>query len=228
MEIFLDSAKIQELQIASEKWPWIKGITTNPSLLAKSGVSDIFGFYVKICRLFPHRPVSFQVTSSHYRSMEKEARSIRENLSQKLSAEDLKQVTIKLPATEDGFRLCKHLSGQGVKTNITLVFTLPQALLAAECGATFCSCFLGRWDDKEQDPQAGLKKVAEMQTAYEKYGYSTKLLAASIRSLEHIHGLSLLGVPAATVPYSTIEQMPKHELTDAGVHRFEDDSSAFA
>ncbi|GAB4013529.1 MAG: fructose-6-phosphate aldolase [Bdellovibrio sp.] len=205
MEFFLDTGIVDEIKIAA-KWGIVDGVTTNPSLIAKSGRSqkDVI---TEICSIIDG-PISAEVISLDTAGMLKEARElckIHEN------------VVIKLPLTVDGISACKILSSDGIKTNVTLCFSANQAILAAKVGATYISPFIGRLDDLGQD---GTQLIEEIRTIYDNYGFTTKILAASIRHPLHVRDVALVGADVATMPLKAMEQLFKHPLTDRGLEQF--------
>ncbi len=205
MEIFLDSAEIDEIK----KWNTtglIDGVTTNPSLIAKSG-RNILETIAEICDLV-EGSVSAEVTATDYKAMLTEAA--------KLGA-IAPNVTIKLPLTLDGLTACKQLSDQGICVNVTLCFSAAQALLAAKAGASYISPFIGRLDDIGMN---GLDLIEEIITIYQNYDFSTKILAASIRHPIHVVDCAKMGADVATLPSKTLEQLYHHPLTDHGLQNF--------
>ncbi len=203
MQFFLDTANIQEIQELSE-YGIIDGVTTNPSILAKAG-EDIFKLIKNICNIVPG-DVSVEVASTEYQEMIEEG----ERLS--LIAEN---IVIKLPTTWDGIKACKYFSSKGQKTNLTLCFSVTQALVAAKAGATYISPFIGRIDDSGHN---GLNLIEEIATAYDNYPtLQTKILAASIRHTQHLREVALLGADVATMPAKVIKDLLKHPMTDIGL-----------
>ncbi|HEX2922723.1 MAG TPA: fructose-6-phosphate aldolase [Chloroflexota bacterium] len=209
MELFVDSADIREIEEAVG-WGIISGVTTNPSLIAKEGKVDFKTVVQQICNMV-QGPTSAEVISLDTEGMLKEAREI---------ATWSPHVVIKIPMTWDGIRAAKVLSREGVKTNVTLVFSPNQALLAGLAGATYVSPFLGRLDDAGHD---GMSVVGEIVEIYRKQGIQTKVLAASIRHPLHIVQAAKIGADVATVPFKVLKMMVKHPLTDAGIARFLED-----
>ncbi|MBO8140138.1 MAG: fructose-6-phosphate aldolase [Thermosipho sp. (in: Bacteria)] len=208
MKIFLDTANIEQIKKGVE-WGIVDGVTTNPTLISKEGKP--FEETIKeICQIV-QGPVSAEVISLDWEGMVKEAR--------KLSKID-EHVVIKIPMTPDGIKAVKILSSEGIKTNVTLVFSANQALLAAKAGATYVSPFVGRLDDIAND---GIKLLEEIMTIYENYGIETEIIAASIRHPMHVLEAAMIGVDIATVPFSVLEKMFKHSLTDVGIKRFLED-----
>lgn len=208
MRFFLDTADLQEITTLSQTG-MIDGITTNPSLIAKSG-ADFLERIEEISALIPG-PISAEVTATDYETMLKEAYKL---------ADIAENVVIKLPLTSDGLRACIELTQDDIETNVTLCFSASQALLAAKAGATYISPFLGRLDDIGQN---GVKLVQDIRTVYDNYGYNTQILAASIRSIEHVEQSALAGADAATIPTKIFSQLYQHDLTDKGLSIFADD-----
>jgi transaldolase len=205
MQLFLDTANVEEVRTAAG-WGVISGVTTNPSLVAKEG-KDFREVVKEICAIVKG-PTSAEVTVMETEAMIRQAKEI--------SQWD-NHVVIKLPLTENGIAACKELSAAGIKTNVTLCFSVNQAILAANAGATYVSPFVGRLDDIKED---GMALVADIRKAYDNYDYKTKLLAASIRSAEHARKAALVGADAATVPFKVLREMFRHPLTDAGIEKF--------
>ena len=205
MKFFVDTADIKEIRELAATG-LIDGVTTNPSLVAKSGrpFKDVIA---EICSVVPG-PVSAEVAATDFGGMMAEAAV--------LSA-IAKNVTIKVPLTWDGLRACKALSDKGQKVNITLCFTSNQALLAAKAGATFISPFLGRLDDIGHD---GMDLIRDIRTVYNNYHFKTEILAASMRTPLHVRQASLIGADVATMPPALIKSLTKHPLTDAGLAAF--------
>jgi transaldolase len=205
MKFFVDTADIKEIRELAATG-LIDGVTTNPSLVAKSGrpFKDVIA---EICSVVPG-PVSAEVAATDFDGMMAEAAV--------LSA-IAKNVTIKVPLTWDGLRACKALSDKGQKVNVTLCFTSNQALLAAKAGATFISPFLGRLDDIGHD---GMDLIRDIRTVYNNYHFKTEILAASMRTPLHVRQASLIGADVATMPPALIKSLTKHPLTDAGLAAF--------
>lgn len=213
MKLFLDTANIQEIRDLLPT-QMIDGITTNPSLIAKSG-QDIKAVIKEICQLLPHGPVSAEVTAMDYETMMREAEILR-----KLGD----NVAIKVPLTIDGLRACHALSHDGTMVNVTLCFTTNQALLAAKAGAMFISPFMGRLDDMSDD---GIQLIQDIATLYDNYyEFDTQILAASIRSPLHIKQASLVGADVATIPAKLLKAMYEHPKTDEGLAAFSKDWAA--
>ena len=207
MKIFLDTANVDQVaEIAA--WGVLDGVTTNPSLVAKEG-KDFKEVVLKMCELVPC--VSAQVTGTTVEEMIAQGEEY---------ASWHKHVVVKVPMTVDGLKVLKHLSSKKIKTNVTLVFSVEQAVLAAKNGATIVSPFVGRLDDKGID---GMKVVEDILTAFRHYGFATEVLVASVRSVEHVHRSLLLGAHIATMPHKVVLELVKHELTDVGLQKFQDD-----
>lgn len=208
MKIFIDSAEVAELKTLAQTG-LVDGVTTNPSLIAKSG-ANIFESLKTICETIPG-PISAEVVASDYEGMLKEGRKLR-------TIAD--NITVKVPLTPDGLRVCKALSDEGSPVNVTLCFSAVQALLAAKAGATFISPFLGRLDDGGQD---GMELIREIRAIYDNYAYQTQILAASIRSAMHVRDAAIAGADCATIPPAVFKSLYKHHLTDAGLEAFAKD-----
>ena len=209
MKIFVDTAIIDEIKKASS-FGILKGVTTNPSLIAKSGksVKDVIKEITKIV----DGPISAEVDEADCDTMVKQGREY---------AKMHPNIVIKLPLTIDGIAACRKLTDEGIKTNVTLVFSVSQALLAMEAGATFVSPFLGRMDDAGFD---ATKLIQDIVNVRDYYGYETEIIAASIRNVEHLNIAMLAGSDIATVPLKIIEKMYEHPLTTAGLKIFADAS----
>ncbi|MGC8820047.1 MAG: fructose-6-phosphate aldolase [Fervidobacterium sp.] len=212
MRIFLDTANIDEIRQGIE-WGIVDGVTTNPTLIAKEGV-DFEKRIKEICQLV-QGPVSAEVISLNWEEMVEEAR--------KLSSID-EHVVVKIPMTPDGIRAVKVLSAEGIKTNVTLVFSANQALLAAKAGATYVSPFIGRIDDNGND---GLKLLEEIVQIYSNYGFETEVIAASVRHPMHVVEAAMIGVDIATIPFDVLKKMFVHPLTDVGIKRFLQDWESY-
>jgi transaldolase len=205
LRLFIDSANIEEVRQAAEMGI-ISGVTTNPSLVAREG-RDFRQVVMEICQLV-NGPVSAEVISLEAPGMVQEAIDI---------AAWSPNVVIKVPMTVEGLKAVRHLTAKGIKTNVTLVFSSNQALLAARSGATYVSPFVGRLDDISCD---GCDVVAETAAIFDMHDIDTQIIAASIRHPLHVTRAALAGADIATVPYAVLLQMVKHPLTDAGVARF--------
>lgn len=211
MKFFIDTAEVSEIAALKETG-LLDGVTTNPSLIAQSG-RDFKEVIAEICALVDG-PVSAEVASTEYDGMIREAAI--------LSA-IAKNVVIKLPLTMDGLKACKTLTDKGVKTNVTLCFSATQALLAAKVGATYISPFIGRLDDMNID---GMELIEEIRTIYDNYGYMTEILAASIRSVNHVKDAAIAGADVSTIPPAVVRKLAGHPLTDKGLAAFVKDWAA--
>ena len=205
MQLFIDSADVAELRAAADSG-LIDGVTTNPSLIAKSG-RNMKEAIAEICAIIPG-PVSAEAVATDVEGMLAEGRYL---------ARIASNVVVKLPLTENGLRACSILSGEGTKVNVTLCFSAVQAMLAAKAGAYFISPFIGRLDDKGVD---GMQLIRDIRTVYDNYGYETNILAASIRTPEHVKQCALAGADCATLPPKIFAELYKHELTDSGIAAF--------
>ena len=205
MKFFVDSANIEEIA-ELKNLGLADGVTTNPSLILKAGRN--FQLIAKdICELI-EGPVSLEVSSSSIDQMRAEAEKLRV-----IS----KNVVVKLPMTWNGLKVCQDLANSGIKVNMTLCFTANQAILAAKAGAEFVSPFVGRLDDTKID---GVGLIKEIRTIYDNYSFRTKILAASIRSLEHIKNCAIAGAEAVTAPPAILRELVSHPLTDKGLEIF--------
>ncbi len=205
MKFFVDTADVHDIAELAEAG-FIDGVTTNPSLVAKSG-RPFTEVITAICDLTPG-PVSAEVVATDYDGMLAEGRKL---------AEIAKNVAVKLPLTWDGLRVCRVLSDEGVAVNVTLCFSANQALMAAKAGAAFISPFIGRLDDINID---GMELIEEIRTIYDNYMFDTEILAASIRSPNHVKLSALAGADVATLPPSVLRSLVKHPLTDKGLAAF--------
>ncbi len=206
MKFFVDTADVAEIQALS-RLGLLDGVTTNPSLIAKSG-RDFKEVIAEICKIVPG-PVSAEVAATDTEGMLREGRILRE-----IAA----NVTIKVPLTWDGLIACRTLVGEGTMVNVTLCFSANQALLAAKAGATFVSPFIGRLDDMGLD---GMQLIREIRAIYDNYSdLSTQILAASIRTGNHVKEAALAGADVATVPAAILQALVKHPLTDKGLEQF--------
>jgi transaldolase len=205
MKIFLDTADVKAIrEIAT--LGIVDGVTTNPTLIAREG-RDFWEVLHEICQIVDG-PISAEVISLDSEGMLREARRL---------AQVHQNIVIKVPLTREGLKATKVLSGEGIRTNMTLVFSSPQALLAAKAGATYVSPFVGRLDDMGA---VGMDLVREIVTIYENYDYPTQVIVASIRNPLHVIEAALAGAHVATIPPSVIEQLLRHPLTDLGIERF--------
>lgn len=209
MEFFVDTAVISEIKHLKEIG-LIDGVTTNPSLILKSG-RDFKEVIEEICDLLPGKPISAEVASTSYNEMVKEGEKL---------AKIAKNVIVKLPLTIDGLKACKYFSDKGIRTNITLCFSANQALLAAKAGATYISPFVGRLDDISQ---VGMELISQIRTIYDNYEFETKILVASIRNPIHVLDSAIIGADVATIPYNVILQLANHPLTESGLKKFIED-----
>jgi transaldolase len=208
MKFFIDTADIGEIKSAMEMG-MVDGVTTNPTLISKTG-RPFMEVAKEIVELVPG-PVSLEVVSLDTRGMVDEARKLA-----KLG----KNVVIKIPMTVEGLKAVKILSEEGIKTNVTLVFSPLQAILAAKAGATYVSPFVGRLDDIGHN---GMKLVEQIVKIYKNYNFKTEVIVASIRHPQHVLQSALIGADIATIPYKVIKQLAKHPLTDVGLERFLED-----
>lgn len=212
MKFFIDTANLDQIRDAQDLGV-LDGVTTNPSLMAKEGITghdNILKHYVDICNIVDG-DVSAEVISTDFEGMVREGEAL---------AELHEQIVIKLPMIKDGVKACKYFSDKGIKTNVTLVFSPGQALLAAKAGATYVSPFIGRLDDISTD---GLNLIAEIRHIYDNYDFATEILAASVRHTMHIIDCAKLGADVMTGPLSAIEGLLKHPLTDSGLAKFLED-----
>ncbi|WP_431135541.1 fructose-6-phosphate aldolase [Psychroserpens mesophilus] len=209
MKFFIDTANLDQIKEAQDMGI-LDGVTTNPSLMAKEGITghdNIMKHYVNICNIV-NGDVSAEVISTDFDGMVREGEAL---------AKLHDQIVIKLPMIKDGIKACKYFSDKGIKTNVTLVFSPGQALLAAKAGATYVSPFIGRLDDISTD---GLNLIAEIRMIYDNYGFDTEILAASVRHTMHVIDCAKLGADVMTGPLSSIVGLLKHPLTDIGLEKF--------
>ncbi len=206
MKFFIDTANIAEITEAVGLGV-IDGVTTNPSLVSKEN-REFKGLIAEICSIVDG-PVSAEAVSLDAPGM------VAEGL--ELAAINKDKVVVKLPMTKDGLKACKQLTGMGIKTNVTLVFSPSQALLAAKAGATFVSPFVGRLDDISH---IGMDLVEQIVTIYTNYGFPTEIIVASIRNPNHVVEAAMMGAHVATIPFSVIEALTRHPLTDIGIQKF--------
>lgn len=205
MKFFVDTAIIEEIRELNDLG-LVDGVTTNPSLILKSG-RDIIDVTKEICSLV-NGPVSAEVTANDFDGMMRQA-----DILSKIA----ENICIKLPLTWDGLKACKALTKNGIKTNLTLCFSANQALLAAKAGATYVSPFIGRLDDIGLN---GIDLIGEIRTIFDNYDFTTKILAASIRTVNHVKEAALIGADVATIPPSIMKILVKHPLTDKGLDIF--------
>lgn len=208
MKFFIDTANVNEIREANELGV-ISGVTTNPSLIAKEG-RDFIEVVKEITQIVDG-PISAEVISDDHGGMIKEAREL---------AKIHKNIVIKIPMTAEGLKAVNVLSKEGIKTNVTLIFTANQALLAARAGATYVSPFVGRLDDINTD---GMQIIEDIVEIFNNYAIDTEIITASVRHPMHVLIAAKLGAHIATVPYKVLMQMVKHPLTDAGIEKFKED-----
>jgi len=209
MKFFIDTANLEQIKEAQDMGI-LDGVTTNPSLMAKEGITgtdNIMKHYVDICNIVDG-DVSAEVISTDFDGMVREGEAL---------AELHEQIVIKLPMIKDGVKACKYFSDKGIKTNVTLVFSPGQAILAAKAGATYVSPFIGRLDDISKD---GLNLISEIRHIYDNYAFETQILAASIRHTMHVIDCAKIGADVMTGPLSSIVGLLKHPLTDIGLEKF--------
>ena len=206
MEFFLDTAEVKVIKKLSETG-LVDGITTNPSLIAKSG-KDFLKTLKEISKIIKG-PISAEVTALDSKGMVQEAKKL---------SQISKNIVIKLPLTEEGLKTCKFLSKKKIKTNVTLCFSAAQALLAAKCGATYISPFVGRLDDIGEN---GMSLIQDIKSIYMNYSnLKTKILVASVRNTEHVIQSAIIGADVVTLPPATLKELSKHPLTDKGLDAF--------
>ena len=210
MKIFIDSANVDEIKQANDIIP-LDGVTTNPTLIMKEG-RDYVKTLKEITKIV-NGPISAEPISLDAKNMIKEGKEF---------AKLHKNIVIKVPMTPEGMKACRALTSSGIKVNTTLVFSANQALLAAKAGTYLTSPFLGRLDDISQN---GMNLIKEIRQIYDNYGFKSQILAASIRSTEHVKEAAIIGADIATIPFKVYEQMFKHSLTDKGINQFLDDWS---
>ncbi|GER60895.1 putative transaldolase [Patiriisocius marinus] len=209
MKFFIDTANLEQIKEA-QSLGVLDGVTTNPSLMAKEGITghdNIMKHYVAICNIVDG-DVSAEVISTDVEGMIKEGEAL---------AELHDQIVVKIPMIKDGIKAIKYFSDRGIRTNCTLVFSSGQALLAAKAGASYVSPFIGRLDDISTD---GLGLIEEIRLIYDNYGFETEILAASVRHTMHVIECAKLGADVMTGPLSSIEGLLKHPLTDIGLAKF--------
>lgn len=209
MKFFIDTANLEQIKEAQELGV-LDGVTTNPSLMAKEGITgknNILKHYVDICNIVDG-DVSAEVNAMDLEGMIKEGEEL---------ADLHEQIVVKLPMTKEGIKACKYFSDRGIKTNVTLVFSAGQAILAAKAGATYVSPFLGRLDDVSTD---GLNLIDEIRQIYDNYAFETEILAASVRHTMHVVNCAKIGADVMTGPLSSIMGLLKHPLTDIGIAQF--------
>ncbi len=208
MKFFIDTANIEEIKEAN-RMGMVDGVTTNPSLIAKEG-REFKEIITEICEIVDG-PISAEVISLETDGMVKEAREL---------AEIHKNIVVKLPMTVDGLKATRILTDEGIKTNVTLIFSPLQALMAAKAGATYVSPFVGRIDDLSSD---GLVLVEQIVELFTNYAYETEVIVASVRNPLHVLESGLLGADIATIPFNVLSKLASHPLTDKGIQAFMDD-----
>ncbi len=208
MKFFIDTANIDEIKDA-HSMGMVDGVTTNPTLIAREG-RDLKTVIAEICEIVDG-PISAEVISLETDGMVAEARELA-----KIHA----NVVVKIPMTTDGLKAVRILSAEGIKTNVTLVFSALQALMAAKAGATFVSPFVGRLDDLAQEGMLLIEQIAEI---YSNYAYDTEIIVASIRNPMHVLDAAVIGADIATIPYGVLKKLAAHPLTDKGLKSFLDD-----
>ena len=209
MKFFIDTANLDQIREAQDLGV-LDGVTTNPSLMAKEGITgreNILKHYVDICEIVDG-DVSAEVISTNFDGMVKEGEELA-------ALHD--QIVVKLPMIKDGVKAAKYFADKGRRTNVTLVFSAGQAILAAKAGATYVSPFIGRLDDISTD---GLNLISEIRHIYDNYGFETQILAASVRHTMHVIDCAKIGADVMTGPLSSIEGLLKHPLTDIGLAKF--------
>ena len=212
MKFFIDTANLNDIREAATLGV-LDGVTTNPSLMAKEGITgaeNILNHYKKICDIV-EGDVSAEVIATDYKGMIQQGEELAALHS---------QIVVKLPMIADGVKACKYFFDKGIKTNVTLVFSAGQALLAAKAGATYVSPFLGRLDDISTD---GLNLISEIRLIYDNYGFETQVLSASVRNTMHVINCAKIGSDVMTGPLSSITGLLKHPLTDSGLATFLED-----
>ena len=209
MKFFIDTANLKEIAEAHDMGI-LDGVTTNPSLMAKEGISgkaNILKHYVDICNIVDG-PVSAEVIATDFEGMVREGEEL---------AALHKNIVVKIPMIAEGLKAIKYFSGKGIRTNCTLIFSSGQALVAAKAGATYISPFLGRLDDVSTD---GLSLIEQIRVIYDNYAFDTEILAASVRHPMHIINCATIGADVMTGPLSAIKALVKHPLTDIGLQQF--------
>lgn len=208
MKLFIDTANLDQIrEIAS--WGILDGVTTNPSLVAKEGGLDFKDAVTQMCEIVSE--VSAQVTATEFEDMKKQADEYSSWHG---------NIVVKVPMTTEGLKTLRYCSEKGIKTNTTLVFSVPQAVMAAKAGATMISPFVGRLDDIGAD---GMELIQDIKTAWDHYGFDTQILVASVRNVEHVHRSATIGAHIATIPYKVFQELPQHDLTDKGLKKFLED-----
>jgi transaldolase len=205
MKFFIDTANLEEIKKGVEMW-MVDGVTTNPSMIAREN-KPFEEIIAEICKIVDG-PVSAEVVSLEAEGMLAEARKL---------AKLAENIVVKIPMVVEGMKAVKKLTAEGIKTNVTLVFSAAQALLAAKAGATYVSPFVGRLDDIGNP---GMDLISDIVTIYDNYGYQSEIIVASIRSPQHVLDAALIGADIATIPFKVIAQLAKHPLTDLGIEQF--------
>ncbi len=205
MKFFIDTANIDEIRTADE-WGLVDGVTTNPSLVAreKRSFKDLIA---EICTIIDG-PISAEAVSLDAKGMIGEAREL---------SKIHKNIVVKIPMTLEGLKAVKTVSAEGIKTNVTLVFSPVQALMAAKAGASYVSPFVGRLDDISQP---GMDSISQILDIFDNYGFKTEVIVASVRNPVHVLESAIMGAHVATIPFKVLEQLSKHPLTDIGIDRF--------
>ncbi len=206
MKFFIDTADINEIKAANDL-RILDGVTTNPTLIAKTG-KPFMDVVKEILSEIPDKPVSLEVASTDYEGILREA---------EILAKLGDNVVIKVPATIDGLKAVKYLEDNGIKTNVTLIFSPSQALLAMKAGASYISPFVGRLDDISH---TGMELISDIKTIIDNYGFNSEIIVASVRNPIHVVEAAIIGAHIATIPYKVIAQLIKHPLTDIGLERF--------
>ncbi|MBY0402321.1 MAG: fructose-6-phosphate aldolase [Cyanobacteria bacterium] len=210
MQLFVDTADLNEIRQAASLGV-ISGVTTNPTLLAKSGQGDVKSAILEICEYFPESPISVECVSETAAEMIEEGKKF---------VKWAKNIYVKVPFCVEGIKAVKAFSSEGIRTNVTLVFSSNQALLAASAGATYISSFVGRLDDIDFD---GMQVIEQAVTLMSLHNFPSKILAASIRHPLHVSQSAQAGADIATIPYKVIQQMYHHPLTEKGIQSFKAD-----
>lgn len=206
MKFFIDTARLEDIQEANNMGI-LDGVTTNPSLMAKEGITDVKTHYLRICEIVDG-DVSAEVISTDYEGIVSEGREL---------AKIHPNITVKIPMIKEGVKAIKTLSSEGIKINCTLIFNVAQAVVAAKAGAKYVSPFIGRLDDIGQE---GMELIRNIRTTFDNYMMETEILAASIRHNQHLFACMLAGADVGTMPFKVIDSMIKHPLTDAGLAKF--------
>ena len=206
MKFFIDTANLDDIREANAMGI-LDGVTTNPSLMAKEGITDVNGHYLRICEMVDG-DVSAEVISTDFEGIVREGREL---------VKIHPNITVKIPMIKEGVKAIRTLSSEGVKINTTLIFNPIQALVAAKAGSKYVSPFIGRLDDIGQE---GMDLIRNIRTVFDNYDLKTEILAASIRHNQHLLACALAGADVATMPFKVIDGMIKHPLTDSGLEKF--------